>query len=209
MKTIQSTIVNFIAVVFLTIFAISCSKDDEATPTPPIVLSPELSFDQSPSYDLVDCNANPTILETTLHTLNIPIDRTVKDHKKIVIQMRLKHPTAKDLRFTLIGPNSRSIFVYRAGGTNDYSENNTLTFTATSVDMLDQGLISNGAIFTGNYAPSFGFGWTSAEVSLPIFKEFQGKSIKGDWKMEIRDYSVGDTGKLFYWKIIFQEGALN
>jgi subtilisin-like proprotein convertase family protein len=212
MKIIQSTIVIFIAAIFATSTLLSsCSKDEDKPQqqvvTQTIVLSPEYSYEQSPQLNTGD--ASISAIGVTMTSINVPIDRIIKDHKKIVIEMKLKHPTASDLSFILVSPdNTRSRFVYRAGGTSDFSENNILTFNATSVNILDQGLISNGAISAGNYAPSFGSGWTSVVVSSPIFKEFQEKNIKGDWILEIRDHLIGDTGKLYNWKIKFLEGAL-
>ena len=196
MKTIQLSI----AVLMLTLFSISCSKEDTA-PTPTKQPSAEVSFENIDGIQIGDDSSVGSFLEVTSSGI-------ISNVNKMVLEMYVSHNNQKDLSFNLKAPDgTMSYFIKRVGGTGDYVGSNKLRFSAAFTNRLS----NDGTNFpSGNYKESQGSGEFATPVLLPIFSTFKDKSITGNWKLFIIDnVNNGIDGEVFSWKIIFEEGALN
>lgn len=195
MKTIKTTI----AILALSIFTISCSKDDPA-PTPVKLPSAEVSFENTLGKLIGDDSTVESNLEVTANG-------TILDLKKLIFEMNISHNNQKDLSFALITPDgTQSLFIKRAGGTGKYNGANKLRFSASFINTLSNGV---GISFpAGNYKETQGADFATP-VLLPIFSTFQNKSISGIWKLIALDGANNGTGgEIISWKLIFETGAL-
>ncbi len=207
MKTIRI----IIAIVALSIFAMSCTKDDEPTTVKPT--SAEASFENITEVNILDAtisggNINVvTTPKSTESNIEVTATGTILDLKKLVLEMNIQHNKPSDLSFTLVAPDgTESLFVKRVGvGDFWYFANRKLRFSASFSDVLPSG----SSIIAGNYKESQGIGAFATPLLLPIFSTFRDSNITGTWKLKATDSRNTITGKIKSWKLIFEAGALN
>ena len=201
MKTIKTTI----AILALSIFTISCSKDDPA-PTPVKLPSAAVNFENTTEIPILDALDIPGPDEPaiTISNINVTANGTILDLKKMIFEMNVEHTWQGDLRFTLIAPDgTESLFIRNIGQDKNYVSTNKLRFCATFTNAMPN---QNIDIPAGNYKESQNT--VSTPVLLPIFSTLQDKSINGNWKLKVSDHYNGDTGSIKSWKLIFETGAL-
>jgi subtilisin-like proprotein convertase family protein len=198
------SIKTIIAIFTVSVFTLSCSKDDG----PPIPEEKDIAFENNVPVSIIDFNAPGNFITRTLSEINVTGDGTIKDISKVTLEMNIEHSFQSDLSFVLIAPdNSYEAFVYRCGSSGDYLATSKLRFNSTFTDMLPDG---NEDFPSGNYRQSTGSRYNNLTFPLdPIFQFLQNKSIKGIWKLQTVDYSAGDTGSIKSWKLIFEKGALS
>ena len=207
MKTIKTTI----AILAVSIFAMSCSKDDDA-PAPVKQPSVEASFENTTEVNITDAVGtnipDNSLPSNTISNIEVSANGTILDLKKLVLEMNIKHNQTRDLSFTLIAPDgTESLFVKRVGSTGDYFGESKLRFCSTFTTPISN---SNTAdIPAGDYKESQGAGSAATPILLPVFSTLQGKNISGSWKLRATDDKNGNIGKIISWKLIFQTGALN
>ena len=206
MKTIQ-TIISFLA---LSIFAISCSKDDDA-PAPIKPISDEVSFENTTALIIRDAldgvDNNPAIPSSTTSSISVTEKGNLLNLKKLIVEMNIEHNYTKDLSFILIAPDgSESLFVYRVGGGGKFISFYKLRFSATFTNIINNN--NSQYVVPGDYKESKGTDELQSSW-LPIFSSLQGTKIDGIWQLKVTDHLHTDTGKIISWKIIFKAGALN
>lgn len=109
MKTLKNTI----AVILISLFTFSCSKDEQPF-TSPIVL-PSAAFEASFSTitnipdAIVDGNPATLTQGVVTTTLNIPNQGIVKDGTKVTLDLELAHTFCGDIVVELIAPSGESI----------------------------------------------------------------------------------------------------
>jgi subtilisin-like proprotein convertase family protein len=187
-------------------FTISCSKDD-AQVTVPITLSPAVSFENNTDIIIPDSSAGIAAESS----INFPTVGLITDKNKIFLEMNISHPYCGDLVFILIAPDgTKSEFIQRAsgGGRNAFESTNKLRFNSLFTKKIgDAGTIESRIVLAGNYKESSDVSIGLPELE-PIFSNLVGKSVYGTWKLNVKDFSNGDVGKIESWKLIFEEGAL-
>ena len=204
MKTIQTTI----AVLVLSIFIFSCSKEDEIPSATPKPLSEAVSFQNIYEIIIADASgANVDLPSTTISIINVNKIATILDYKKVTLEMNIFHTIQSELNFILVSPDgTECLFIKRVGSDGDFISTNKLRFSAAFTNILP----NSGLNFVaGNYKESQGVGSFSTPILKPIFLDFQEKNIFGSWKLKITDYKNGVRGKIISWKLIFETGALN
>jgi len=206
MKKLKLTL----AITLLSLFVISCSKDDEPTPTSEPYKSGAVQFENTTVTPIADATASGMPGLTT-STINVLTTGTVKDYKKITLEMNVSHTWQTDLEFILVAPdNSERTFVYRAGSGKNYISTNKLRFNALFTNTLPS--VSMNIDFpAGDYKETnaTSSSYTPLIGMEPIFTFLQDKNVSGVWKLKIKDYGVGDLGTLHSWRLLFAEDALN
>ncbi len=210
-KNEKMKILKSIAIILISIFATSCSKDDEQ-PNPNA--STQI-FENKVPLEIPDFT-NQTVGNINA-SLNVTAMGTLVDLSKMTLELKLKHSFANDLAAVLIppevgaramnkSPNTTGFedcFIYRVGNNEDYLENNVLRFNTTFTNTLAP---QNDFLPAGNYKESKN---NVFQQSLnPLFQNLQGKSVNGKWRLLLYDFSAGDTGQLISWKLIFDPGAI-
>ncbi len=172
MKTITTTI----AILALSIFALSCSKDDE-TPTPIKPPSAEANFENTTEVDIADATFitigvnNISIAKSTESNIEVTATGTILDLKKLVLEMNVFHGFQSDLSFTLVAPDgTESLFIKRIGSSANYVNVNKLRFGAAFTNTLSN---DNVTLLAGNYKESQGLGAFATPILLPIFQHYK------------------------------------
>lgn len=100
------------------------------------------------------------------------------------VELDISHTFDGDLEVYLIAPDNTRVTLFSGIG------NDGRDFSGTILDHEEQLPITDGsAPFSGRYHP---------EGNL---SSFYGKDINGIWKLEVKDNSIGNTGKLNYWSL--------
>jgi subtilisin-like proprotein convertase family protein len=200
-----------IVILLITIFSISCNKDEEKP-------NPNAStqvFENNVPVEI------PDFINQTIGNINAPLNVTASgtlvDLSKMTLELKLKHAYADDFAAILIPPGvgARTMklnpnatgyedcFIYRVGNSSDYLADNVLRFNTTFTNML---ATQNGFLPAGNYKESKdGF---YQQILNPLFQNLQGKSVNGEWRLLLYDFNEGDKGQLISWKLIFDSGAI-
>lgn len=201
----MKTLNIIIAIIISSLFIISCSKDDATTPEP--YKSAAVQFENTTPTAIAD--ATPDIPALTISTINVLTTGTVKDYKKITLEMNVSHTFQTDLEFILVAPdNSERSFVYRAGSNKKYISTNKLRFNALFTNTLPTASMGVD-IPAGDYKETNCTYTTPLFVMDTLFTFLQEKNVNGIWKLKIKDYSEGDSGTLHSWRLLFAEDALN
>jgi len=191
----------------------ACSSDDSEP-----VKAPSSQFVEENNTALIipDGNAatTPGIAENKISVSNEGI---IADASKVSIKLDLQHTWPGDLVVQVFAPSGESCTLIKrigtvsAGTDRDFLSGNIISFnsaaTATINDVVSAGTATN--IPAGTYLPGAGINATPEAILMTDLATFlNGKSVKGEWKIRIGDYSYQDTGKLNNWKLEFATGAL-
>jgi serine protease len=130
-------------------------------------------------------NSNSTIirdLSTTSSLIAIADTAKIADLNVVV---NLRHSYIGDLTLRLLAPDGTSVLLSsRRGASSDYYINTVFDSEATTA------ITSATSPFTGNYRP---------QGSLAVLN---GKSMKGNWTLQIVDSQMWDSGTLQNWSIV-------
>ncbi len=202
------------------LFTISCSKKDE--PIPVVVdtkLALPASLENNTLLTVPDATQNTGQCGSGVNfgmaenTITIDKDGVISDASKVSLELDLSDVFAGEVVIELVSPSGNTCAVIKRIGTintsscgsdNDFVSGNKLTFNSAFTNTT----IAN-PVATGNYAPLIGnntFPMTIPAVPLNTF--FNGKNIKGVWKIKAYDFGVGDILKVHSWKLKFEAGAL-
>jgi subtilisin-like proprotein convertase family protein len=191
------------AIVVLSFF--SCSKDDETGAVIEPYKSAAFQAVSNTSEPIIDSTV-PDVPGVTTSNIFVSTTGSIKDYKKVSLEMYVSHAYGRDLEFILVTPdNTEKTFVFRIGTGKAYDQTQKLEFNALYTSVLTE---SGDFIPQGKYKESKGVNYASA-VLQPIFSFLQDKNINGIWKLKIKDHGVGDIGMLVSWKLQFAEDALN
>ena len=193
-----------LAYIALSILAISCSKKEDAKPPPPSV-----AFEKANTT----VTAIPDYSGTTLGIVEVPItidnEVIVADGSKIYIELDLTHTFVTDLAIELITPSGDSLgLIKRLNGAGNFLAGNKLVFNSSYTITIAN---NSTSILGGNYKPTFNSNLAILPINLvekPMTTFFNGKSIKGIWKIKAYDCALRDIGSVNAWKIKFDTGAL-
>jgi subtilisin-like proprotein convertase family protein len=192
--------IKLIVPIILTVFVISCSKnDDEPQPA-----GKDLVFENNNSVDIIEKSEGipPT---PTISEINVTAIGTLKNLSKFTLEMNIQHDYQRDLEFVLIAPdNSFRTFIYRRGLSGKFLANQKLRFNNSfTAELPDDG----SSFLAGNYKECKGSVSLNPPLIEPIFSSFANKNINGIWKLKVLDWEVVNSGKIISWRIIFNEGA--
>ena len=196
-----------LAFIALGIIVLSCSKKEE-------VKQPSAAFEKANTTVTAIPNAT-----SSPGTVEVPItidnEGIIGDGSKIYIELDLTHIYVQDLAIELITPSGDSMgFIKRITvpgglGRDNFLAGNKLIFNSAYTLAIPVTGDTNTNIPGGNYKPTFGSSSIPVNViEKPMVTFFNGKSIKGIWKLKVYDCESGDTGSLNLWKIKFDTGAL-
>jgi subtilisin-like proprotein convertase family protein len=193
--------IKLIVPIILTVFVISCSKnDDEPQPA-----NKDLVFENSNSVNIIEKTEGipPT---PTISEINVTATGTLKNLSKFTLEMNIQHDYQRDLEFLLIAPDGTSrTFIYRRGLSGKFLANQKLRFNNSfTADLPDDG----ANFLTGNYKECKGSVSSLPPVVEPIFSSFLNKNINGVWKLKVLDWEVVNSGNIVSWRLIFSEGAI-
>jgi subtilisin-like proprotein convertase family protein len=129
----------------------------------------------------IPVGAPTTTSGTMSHTIPLAASGKVAD---VNVLLNVTHTWNSDLRFTLFSPDgTSSIIINAVGGSSKNFTNTVLDDQATTP------IASGTGPFNGTFIPS-----------NPL-SVFNGKSIAGNWKLQIDDLETGDWGTLINWEV--------
>jgi subtilisin-like proprotein convertase family protein len=177
-------------------FFFSCSKSDDSQPS-------GISFENNNAVTIID-DTPDEVITPVYSEINVTASGTIKEYKKITLEMNIQHDYQRDLEFALVAPDGTSrTFIYRAGLANKYLAVNKLRFNATFSNYLPE----DANFAAGNYRETKGSLSSSEPALEPIFTFLQNKSINGIWKLKAVDRATTNIGAIKSWKLIFDNGA--
>jgi subtilisin-like proprotein convertase family protein len=150
-------------------------------------------------------------------TITITEDKKIKSPSKVTIKVNLNHSWCGDLVVELIAPDGSSTTLIKrlgtggAGDNSDFLAGNILSFNAANETLIDFATPTAAQpILPGDYAPTLAVATIvpTDVITIPMDEFLQDKSVMGDWKLRVQDYSQIDTGSLIGWSMEFEKGAL-
>ena len=206
-----------LACIALSVFAMSCSKKEDTIA--PILPSAAFEASNTTVTEIPDAsNASPNISNSVEIAVTIDKEGVIADGNKITIELDLVHSWAGDIAIEVITPSGESCGLIKrigsvgttgVGTSDDFKATNKLVFNNTYVNSIPITGNTNFEIPTGNYKPTFGANLTPTNViEKPMATFFNGKSVKGIWKLKAYDCKNINTGSVNAWKIKFDAGAL-
>ncbi|WP_168189494.1 Ig-like domain-containing protein [Paludisphaera borealis] len=105
---------------------------------------------------------------------------------KVAVQLNISFPTTSGLTVRLIAPDGTTLTLFAAVGGNGSNFTNTILDDAATIPIA-----AGSAPFTGSYTPSGAGG-------LAVFN---GKSIEGDWTLQVVNSRGGTVGTLNSWAL--------
>jgi len=195
-------------------FSMTACNSDDSEP----VKAPSNQFVEENNTTLIIPDGNtvttPGVAE---NKISIAAEGTIADASKVSIKLDLQHTWPGDLVVQVFAPSGESCTLIKrigtttAGTDRDFLSGNIISFNSSAAttinDVVSTGTATN--IPAGTYLPGAGIRIEPEAIVMTDLATFlNGKSVKGDWKIRIGDYSADDTGKLNNWKLEFETGAL-
>ena len=164
------------------------------------------------------CASNSVTPGMTSSTITVPIAGTIIDPNSLTINLDLTHTWIGDLVVEVETPaNTKCVLLKRMGATgatpdtdcgdnSNFVAGNILSFKSSNTTLIDYAAGTTAYnIPSGNYAPT-GVGPTDypntySLCNLTTF--FNGVSVNGNWKLNVRDSGGGDTGSINSWSLVF------
>ena len=190
--------------VLITLFAISCSKKDDA----PAI---------SPAFEVVNATSKPipdapqALAGSIVVPINIDKEGIIADPSKVTIVLSFSHPNSEDIIVSLVSPNNnRFTLIRQLNGNDNFLNSNVLAFNSSFIGSIPF-QNNNVNIPAGNYKPTAGTLTNYETTRFPLSSMetfFKDRSIKGEWNLVITDYIPNNVGSFDFCKIKFAERAL-
>ncbi|MCY2953695.1 MAG: proprotein convertase P-domain-containing protein [Planctomycetota bacterium] len=133
-------------------------------------------------------------LDTITSTLTVagPVATRIITH--VAVNVRITHTRVSDLVLRLIAPDTTEVWL-----STNHGGDTGANYTNTTFD-------SNAGVSISDAKATAPFtGWFRPEQSLDCLV---GRDALGDWKLEIQDTGVGNTGTLVAWSLDIQTAAV-
>ena len=194
---------------FITIFANSCSKQEEASK--PIKTVTDLSFENN---TLLDIPIAPAGLYSYADS-NIDVTNTANliNTSKLVLELNLENNIQSTISCQLVSPDGKkSTFIYKPGifytigNYKGFIGTTKLRFSSAFTNLLPNNNVDFPA---GDYKGGLGTNFDIGYIENPIFKKFENSAINGNWRLSVLNFDRINKARLISWRLVFEAGSLN
>ena len=202
-------LIKIITILFITVFAISCSKEEEAAKPAETII--DLAIENN---TLLDIPVAPAGLYSYANS-NIDVTKTANliNSSKLVLELNLENNIQSRISCQLISPDGKkSTFIYKPGvfyTSGDYKGfigTNKLKFCSAFTNLLPNNNVDFPA---GDYKGGLGTNFDIGFLENPIFKKFENNPATGTWRLSVLNYDQTNQARLISWRLIFEAGSLN
>lgn len=205
----MKNLIKIITILFVAVFTISCSKEEEATK--PAEAIKDIAFENN---TLLDIPVAPAGVYSYADS-NIDVTNTANliNTSKLVMEMNLENDIQSTISCQLISPDGKkSTFIYKPGvfyTSGDYKGfigTNKLRFCSAFTNLLPNNNVDFPA---GNYKGGLGTNFDIGYLENPIFKKFENSPVNGIWRLSVLNFDQIHKARLISWRLVFEAGSLN